>query len=158
MNEHTDIIVQLADRAAKRLTPVAETRLNCHLENCPECREAAKRFTRSCLALENVLDGLVSPPLFNGVRERLEHPETRRAQIGWRPVWAGAAVLTLVLAFSTFMSRPMISNEQVMQEYSEDIQILWEGGFAETESSWLPAGWTETTGLESSENGLENFI
>jgi anti-sigma factor RsiW len=158
MNEHTEIIAQLADRAAERLSPAAAARLNCHLENCPQCREQARRFSRSCQALEKALDGLVSPPLLNGVLARLEHPEIRRANLGWRPAWAGGAVLLLVLVFSAWMGRPGISTQQVLQDYGEDVQTLLQGGAPETDSAWLPDGWDETTGLESSETNLENII
>ena len=158
MNEHMDIIAQLADRATERLSPEEEAKLNCHLENCPPCREQALRFARSCQALEKVLDGVVSPPLLSGVLSRLDNPETRRARLGWRPAWAGGAVLMLVLVFSALMSRPGISTQQVLQDYGEDVQTLWEGGAPETDGAWLPAGWSETTVLESSDNSLENLI
>ena len=158
MNEHTDIIAQLADRAAERLSPAETVKLNCHLDNCPQCREQARWFVQSYQALENALDGVVSPPLFNGVWERLEHPETRRTAVSWRPAWAGVTVLALVLVFSALMSRPGITNQQVLQDYSEDVQTLWEGGVAETTGAWLPEGWSETTGLENSETTLENLI
>jgi anti-sigma factor RsiW len=158
MNEHRDIIAQLADRAAGQLSPADEAKLNCHLENCPPCREEARRFARSCQALENVLEGVVSPPLLNGVLARLDRPAVRRAGFGWRPAWAGGAVLALVLVFSALMSRPGITTQQVLQDYGEDVQTLWEGGTADTDSAWLPDTWSETTGLENPESNLENFI
>jgi anti-sigma factor RsiW len=158
MNEHTEIIAQLADRAAERLSPAEEARLNCHLENCPPCREQARRFTESFQALAKVLDEVQAPPLLNGVLARLDHPEARRASFGWRPAWAGGAVLALVLVFSALMSRPGITTQQVLQDYSEDVQTLWEGGAAQTDGAWLPEGWSETTGLETSETNLENII
>lgn len=158
MNEHRDIIAQLADRAADRLSPEAAARLKCHLENCPECREQARRFMQSYQTLEKVLEDMTSPSLFAGVKARLEHPEPRRAFVGLRPAWAGITVLSVVLVFSALMSRPGITTEQVLQDYSEDVQTLWEGGTADAENAWLPSEWSETTGLESSGSTLENII
>jgi anti-sigma factor RsiW len=153
MNEHQRIIQRLADRAAERLTPAGEAELQRHLEQCEACREQARRFGRSFAALAGTFQEAEVPSLAAAVFHRVDQAAPARFEFGWRSIWAGAAVLTAVLFFSVWMVRPGLSDRQVLADYGQDMQALWEGGAVDTLSASMLETWGEPDWVERLETG-----
>jgi anti-sigma factor RsiW len=158
MNEHARTLSRLAARAAGNLPPADEVQLARHLDYCPECRELARGFDRSLVALSRATEGVVSLPLAAAVRARVSRTESTSRVWDWKPVWAGAAVLASVFVFSVFMVHPRLTDQQVMKEYGDDLMALWKGGAMDSSNTWMQNGWDATTLLtrEAQESGETN--
>jgi anti-sigma factor RsiW len=113
----------LIERLAGTLTAQQAETLEAHLAVCPACRRSAVRLKGSVRQLQQAFAGLEPTDLTAAVLERVRTPEPtlwRR----WAPAFAGGALaICLSLAF-LLGSRPGLSDQELFQDYAEDLTSL----------------------------------
>lgn len=99
--------------------------LEMHLADCAECRKRAERMQRSAAALRDTFAGENSPDLKAAVLARIRPPAHPRLLWWWGPAVAGVAVAAM-LAVAPWLLQPRtaMSDQEVLQAYSEDISAL----------------------------------